>query len=145
MDLLHPSLRLSLIDFLPSGTLATLSNESRAINHIVYYSKEDQKTMIESLQKDNISQDEEYLELKYYQGPNRTWTLDLSGEELTSLAGMPELPQLQILKLSWNQLTSLDGIPELPELQRLDLSGNQFTPGTIADFRRQHPRIKVIY
>ena len=54
-------------------------------------------------------------------------SLDLSGSQVTSLADMPVLPALASLDLSCSQVTSLAGMPVLPALASLDLSYSQVT------------------
>jgi hypothetical protein len=54
-------------------------------------------------------------------------TLDLGWTAISSLAGLPTLPRLQTLDVSGTQITSLAGLPDLPSLQSLDLSGTEIT------------------
>jgi hypothetical protein len=53
-------------------------------------------------------------------------TLDLSANRITSLRGLPCLPQLRRLLLPYNAIASLDGLQALaPALQHLDLRANK--------------------
>ncbi|MCJ2542470.1 protein phosphatase 1 regulatory subunit 42 [Thermostichus vulcanus] len=53
--------------------------------------------------------------------------LDLEGNKLTSIEGLPNLPELQRLFLAYNELTDLRGYPNLPKLQELDLGANSIS------------------
>lgn len=53
--------------------------------------------------------------------------LSISGHPLEQVAGLPPLPHLRQLCLSLNALEDLQGFPELPALEALDLSHNLLT------------------
>jgi len=54
----------------------------------------------------------------------RLHTLYLTGNQLTTLEGMPNLPELQKLVAWDNQLTTFEGLPNLPNLRKLHLAEN---------------------
>lgn len=58
--------------------------------------------------------------------PNLVY-LDLGGNKLSNLSGMPKLPKLKQLYLYSNKLSNLSGMPEMPNLVGLYLHSNKLS------------------
>lgn len=50
--------------------------------------------------------------------------LDLSENEITTMKGLENLPNLKKLILKTNKMEAIDYVPDLPKLEHLDLGEN---------------------
>ena len=69
--------------------------------------------------------------------------LDLSDNQLTNLKGLPNVAKLEILNLSHNQLTSINDLPELPNLRILDISCNSLD--NLSSKIEQYTKLRELY